>query len=177
MLRCIVRQSFANRTRKLLKLEVAVEQLHKQNSKRTATHHWRCKKLMMWNGVYAHFCFSVLVGFQGLIPLFRFPASCSRQANNFCTKWATDFGKKNHRLRENEPKWATDFAKFSDRLWENQRPTLGKWAPILGKSVTDFGKMSHRLSENEPWTLGKWDPATRGNSKQIVSKKTINKII
>ena len=88
MLRCIVRESFANRTRKLLKLEVAVEQLHKQNSKRTATHHWHCKKLMMWNGVYAHFCFSVLVGFQGLIPLFRFPnpASCSRQANNFCTK-------------------------------------------------------------------------------------------
>ena len=100
MLRCIVRQSFANRTRKLLKLEVAVEQLHKQNSKRTATHHWRCKKLMMWNGVYAHFCFSVLVGFQGLIPLFRFPQPCFLFS---ASKQLSDFRKMSHRLPENEP--------------------------------------------------------------------------
>ena len=129
--------------------------MHKQKLKETATHHWHGKKLMMRNRVYAHFCFSVLVRFQGLIPLFRFPslASCSRQANKFCVKLATGFGKISHRLWENQrptlgKKLATGFGKISHRLWENQRPTLGK-------SETDFGKMSHRLRENQPPTLGK----------------------
>ena len=57
-------------------------------------------------------------------------------------KRATDFGKINHRLWENQRptlgKSAVDFGKISDRLWENQRPTLRK-------SATDFGKISHRL--------------------------------
>ena len=66
MLHCIVRQSFANRTRKLLKLEVAVEQLHKAKleKKTTATHGWHYKKLMMWNGVYADIFSLVWLGIK-----------------------------------------------------------------------------------------------------------------
>ena len=53
MLRCIVRQSFANRTIKLLKLEVAVEQSRRAKlEKNNCNHGWHYKKLMMWNGVY-----------------------------------------------------------------------------------------------------------------------------
>ena len=163
MLRGIVRQSFANRTRQALKLKAAVEQLHKA----TIEKNWWCGI-----GCMPIFFFPCLAGFQGLIPLFRFPslASCSRQANNFCAKWATDFGKISHRLWGNEPpslrkskisdrllenepptlgKWATDFGKMSHRLWENEPPTLGKWA-------TKIGKISHPLWENQPPTLGKW---------------------
>ena len=129
----------------------------------------------MWNGVYADIFFPCLAGFQGLIPLFRFPsiASCSRQANNFCAKWATDFGKISHLFwvklarflvetgsgfRENLPptfgksvvrKSATEFEEIRHRFCGNLSPTLGKWA-------TDFRKINRRLWENQPPTLGKW---------------------
>ena len=106
-------------------------------------------------------------------------------------KSATDFVKMSHRFWGNEP---PTFGKMSHRLWENQRPTSGKWAtaygkishrlrgnqpPTLGKWATGFGKISDRLRENQPPTLGKneppilgkWASATRGNSKQIISKK------
>ena len=125
---------------------------------------------MMWNGVYADSCFSFLVGFQGLIPLFRFPSLASCPFYIFRCKGfgfslsnvldeQTILCKISHPLWDSLPqtvgnqprtllKSATDFGKMSHRLWGNQ-------PVILGKSATDFGKIGHQLWENRQPTLGK----------------------
>ena len=141
MLHCIVRQSFANRTRKLLKLEVAVEQLHKAKLEKNNCNPWLALQKtddVEW-GVCRYF-FPCLVGYQGMIPLFRFPTTSKR----FCSK---EFGfslsnvlDKQTIFVQNQPptlgQSATDSGKIYQRFWENQPPTLGK-------TVTDFGKICH----------------------------------
>jgi hypothetical protein len=123
----------------------------------TATHDWHYKKLMMWNGVYADSCFSFLVGFQGLIPLFRFPSLASCPFYIFRCK---GFGFSLSNVLDEQ----TILCKISHPLWDSLPQTVGNQPPTLGKSATDFGKMSHRLWENQPVILGKNLPPILGNS-------------
>ena len=118
----------------------------------------------MWNGVYADSCFSFLVGFQGLIPLFRFPslASCPFyifRCKGFGFSLSNVLDEQTIFVQNQPPtvgqsaadcgKSATDFGQISDRLWENEPPTLGKSASDFGeKSTTDFGKFRHLLGKS-----------------------------
>ena len=102
----------------------------------------------MWNGVYADSCFSFLVRFQGLIPLFRFPSLASCPFYIFRCK---GFGFSLSNVLDEQ----TILCKISHPLWDSLPQTVGNQPRTLLKSATDFGKMSHRLWGNQPVILGK----------------------
>ena len=176
MLRCIVRQSYANRTRRLLKLEVAVAQGKnwKEQLQPTTgtTKNWWCGMGCMpilvshfWLGFKVWYRFS---GSPALLPVLSIyfdvkdsvsPCQMFSTSKQFCAKSATHCGTVCRRLWE-----------ISHRLWANQRPTLGKWATDFGKiSQWFWGKIYHRFWEI-PSPIGEIRHRFCGNPSPILWK-------